>query len=83
MGQALAQMPQAMHLLTLSAPGARTITCMGQASTHDAVVDLGLAVGLGGDADTAQLGVKRLVERLGAGPHTAQARHAGILFADH
>ena len=24
MGQALAQMPQAMHLLTLSAPGART-----------------------------------------------------------
>ena len=55
----------------------------GALAAHDAVVDLGLAVGLGGDADTAQLGVKRLVERLGAGPHTAQARHAGILFADH
>ena len=34
MGQALAQMPQAMHLLGAAAPGAMTITCMGQASTH-------------------------------------------------
>ena len=34
MGQALAQMPQAMHLLGVAAPGAMTITCMGQASTH-------------------------------------------------
>src|SRR5699024_5608028 len=34
MGHALAQIPQAIHLLTVAAPGARTITCMGQASTH-------------------------------------------------
>ena len=31
MGQALAQMPQAMHLLGLSALGALTITFMGHA----------------------------------------------------
>ena len=55
----------------------------GALAAHDAVVDLGLAVRLGDNADAAQVRIKGLVKRLGAGTHTAQACLAGILFADN
>src|SRR5699024_11005766 len=55
----------------------------GALAAHDAAHHLGLAVGLGGDADAAEIRVKGLVERLGAGPDAAQTCLAGVLLADN
>ena len=54
----------------------------GALAAHDAVHDLGLAVGLGNDLDAAEGGIELLIEGLGAGDNTAQASLAGVLFAD-
>ena len=55
----------------------------GAFAAHDAAHDLGFAVGLGGDADAAEIGIKLLIKGFRAGPDAGQAGLAGVFFADH
>jgi hypothetical protein len=58
-------------------------TGAGAFAAHDTVLHLRLTIRLGNDADAAQIRVKLLIKRLGAGPDAAQARLAGIGFTDY
>ena len=55
----------------------------GALAAHDAAHDLGLTVGLGGEADAAEIGVKGIIKGFRAGPDAGEAGLAGILIADH
>ena len=93
MGQASTHLPQAVHLVLsiMYTPLAFwEIAPSVQVRAHlphmMQLLTLGSrsgAVRLGDNADAAQVRIKGLVKRLGAGTHTAQACLAGILFADN
>lgn len=70
-----------VHALGILADGALRAGARALAA-HDAAHDLWLPIRLGGDADAAQIGIKGLVEGLGAGADTAQTGLAGVLFTD-
>ena len=55
----------------------------GALAAHDATHDFGFTVGLGSDADAAEIGVKGFIKGFRAGPDAGEAGLAGILFADH
>ena len=55
----------------------------GALAAHDAILHLGLAIGLSDNADAAEIRIKLLIKRLGTGPNAAQARLTGICFTDY
>ena len=72
------------HVHTLGVLGDSTLGAgTGALAAHDAVHDLGLVIGLGDDADAAEIRIELLIERLGAGNDTAQTSLAGVLFTDN